>query len=443
MFLRRLLIFILMITLASEMAYGISFSDVGSEHKNMTAIYEMAEAGILNGYEDGTFKPDNPVTRAELSVIISRTLGFKKDEEKIDVKLPFDDVYDGYWAIDYIKYAYKTKIINGMGDGTFLPAGKVTYEQAVKMIVCASGFEKEAKDMMDEKWYSGYLKIAERVGILENVTAHIGKSATRSDIVQMMYNSIANEYILLEDKKDDKNPEEENKEPEEEEIIEYIEEEIEVKKIVVDAGHNFDGFDKGARLEDDSIIEEVITWQIADKLKDCLEDLGFEVYMTRKNLKSSIGNESVIESLRARVEMAHDVDADLFISVHCNVGGGTGVETYCYDLQGSGAKLSKEITKSISKATGLYNRGPKESNFYVIKNTAMTAVLIETGFIDNEEDAKILTSDKKQKDMAKAIADAVNKNKIITIKKPVVKEDASKNKKLNVKEAEEENIDDK
>ena len=237
MFLKRLLIFILMITLLGEVVYGISFSDVDSEHKNTIAIYEMAEAGILNGYEDGTFKPDNPVTRAELSVIISRTLGFKKDEEKIDVKLPFDDVYDGYWAIDYIKYAYKTKIINGMGDGTFLPAGKVTYEQAVKMIVCASGFEKEAKVMTDEKWYSGYLKIAERVGILENVTAHIGKSATRADIVQMMYNSITNEYIPLDDKKDNKNPEEETKEPEKEEIIEYIEEEIEVPYIVgVSAG---------------------------------------------------------------------------------------------------------------------------------------------------------------------------------------------------------------
>ena len=443
MFLKRLLVFIIMITLASEVVYGISFSDVDSEHKNMVAIYEMAEAGILNGYEDGTFKPDNPVTRAELSVIISRTLGFKKDEEKIDIKLPFNDVYDGYWAIDYIKYAYKTKIINGMGDGTFLPAGKVTYEQAVKMIVCASGFEKEARDMTDEKWYSGYLKIAERVGILKNVTVNIGKSATRSDIVQMMHNAITNEYILLEDKENDKKPEQVEEEPEEDEIIEYIEEEIEVKKIVVDAGHNYDGFDTGARLEDDSIIEEVITWQIADKLKDCLEDLGFEVYMTRKRLESSIGNESVIESLKARVEMAHDVDADLFISVHCNIGGGTGVETYCYDLQGSGAKLSKEITKAVSKATGLYNRGAKESNFYVIKNTAMTAVLIETGFIDNEEDAKILTSDKKQMDMAKAIADAVHKNKIITIKKSVVKEKTVEDESLNVKEAEKEDIDDK
>ncbi len=443
MFLKRLLIFILMITLASEVVYGISFSDVGSEHKNLTAIYEMADAGILNGYEDGTFKPDNPVTRAELSVIISRTLGFIKDEEKIDIKLPFDDVYDGYWAVDYIKYAYKTKIINGMGDGTFLPAGKVTYEQAVKMIVCASGFEKEAKVLTGETWYSGYLKIAERVGILENVTVYIGKSATRSDIVQMMYNAVTNEYILLEDKKNEENPENEKKEPEEEEIIQYIEEEIEVKKIVVDAGHNFDGFDKGARLEDDSIIEEVITWQIADKLKDSLEEYGFEVYMTRKNLTSSIGNESVIESLKARVEMAHEVDADLFISVHCNIGGGTGVETYCYDLQGSGAKLSKEITKAISKATGLYNRGAKESNFYVIKNTAMTAVLIETGFIDNEEDAKILTSDKKQKDMAKAIADAVNKNKIITINKPVVKEKTVEDASFDVEKAEKEDIDDK
>ena len=73
----------------------------------------------------------------------------------------------------------------------------------------------------------------------------------------------------------------------------------------------------------------------------------------------------------------------------------------------------------------------------------MTAVLIETGFIDNEEDAKILTSDKKQKDMAKAIADAVNKNKIITINKPVVKEKTVEDASFDVEKAEKEDIDDK
>lgn len=425
-------LFVTLITLffCFQNVAAMVFSDVDLTHKNIDAIEEMTKQGIINGYDDGTFKPENPVTRAELCVIISRALGYKKNSGEFKETLPFSDVPSEYWALDYIKFAYDMGIINGMGDGTFLPAGKVTYEQAVKMLVCTANLENEAKKYPGEKWYSGYLEAASKYGILKNVAVEVTKSASRADIVQMMYNSISKDLIvkkekepeILPDKVEDEdinsNDELENEVVEEEFEIEYKE----VKTIVIDPGHNYSGFDKGARSADETIIEEIITWQISDKLKDFLEDLGFKVYMTRKTKRSSIGDTSVTDSLKARVDFAHEREADLFISVHCNTGGGTGVETYCYDLDGSGADIAKAISKEISKSVDLYNRGAKESNFYVIKNTLMPAILIETGFIDNETDAEILTSSSGQRKIAKAIANAIDSNKIIEIKKKKLKE---------------------
>ena len=65
------------------------------------------------------------------------------------------------------------------------------------------------------------------------------------------------------------------------------------------------------------------------------------------------------------------------------------------------------IQKKITAATGMYNRGVKTANFFVIKNTAMPSVLVETGFLDTEKDREILISDEGQEIIAGAIAEAV------------------------------------
>ena len=70
--------------------------------------------------------------------------------------------------------------------------------------------------------------------------------------------------------------------------------------------------------------------------------------------------------------------------------------------------ISEMISDAVSDAAELYNRGAKTAGYYVIKNTVMPSVLVETGFIDSEYDAKILTSNSGQEKIASAIADAIN-----------------------------------
>lgn len=407
---KTFLLVILTVLLSTIAVYASSFSDVTSEHKNYEAIIAMSQKKIVNGYDDGSFKPDNPVTRAELCVIIARAAGYEKNSGNFKEALPFTDVNSGYWAEDYIKYAYNNGIVNGMGDGTFLPAGGVTYEQAVKMIICFIGLEDEAKLNAGAKWYSGYLETAYSKGLLKNIDLVVTKKATRSDIVQLLYNAYENDLIKTDSEKTeeedvitDDTPQSEEDSSEETAVVHK-----EIKKILVDAGHNYSGYDKGARNEDETIKEEIITWQISDKLAEKLEDYGFEVYVTRKRKNSSIENTSVIDSLKARVDMANELEVDLFVSIHCNTGGGTGVETYCFQKESVGGVISEMISDAVSDAAELYNRGAKTAGYYVIKNTVMPSVLVETGFIDSEYDAKILTSNSGQEKIASAIADAIN-----------------------------------
>lgn len=90
--------------------------------------------------EDGTFKPMNEVTRAEFTAMLMRVLNVAQEEQTVWADSPFTDLSDAAWAIGNIRTAYGMGIINGYGDGTFRPNDQVKYEEAIKMIVCALGY---------------------------------------------------------------------------------------------------------------------------------------------------------------------------------------------------------------------------------------------------------------------------------------------------------------
>lgn len=400
--------FLLIIVLLYTNVFALEFSDVSNEHRNYDAIQYMALKKIVNGYDDGSFRPDSSVTRAELCVICARVAGYEKNSGEYSEELPFIDVTEEYWARDYIDFAYESGIINGMGDGTFSPAGSVTYEQAIKMLTCFVGFDPVENSDFGNEWYSGYLAVANQYNMFKNIDVEIGLEATRADIVQLLYNIYIDDLFgkaaELKEAEQEQNTESNTNEISNNVVYNKIEA---LDKILIDPGHNYSGADNGARNPSETLFEERITWQISDKLVKKLQDYGFEVYITREKETSSIANTSVTDSLKARVDMAHELDVDLFLSIHCNAGGGTGVETYSYDIEGAGFLLSNLISNSISKATGMYNRGAKTAGYYVIKNTAMPSVLIETGFIDSKKDSMILSSEDGQEIIAQAIADAV------------------------------------
>ena len=190
------------------------------------------------------------------------------------------------------------------------------------------------------------------------------------------------------------------------------------KTIVIDPGHNFGG-DDGAYATHNGITysERDLNMQIAVKLKSKLEVQGYNVIMTRNS------SDRETASLTNRVNIANNAGADLFVSLHHNAAteAATGVEVYysskVQDANFGGSHSESRLSKSmnlassiaaaISNNTGATNRGAKDGNLFVLRNTTIPAVLIERGFITNPDEAQ-KSADSSYQDLAvDAIANAI------------------------------------
>lgn len=107
------------------------------------------------------------------------------------------------------------------------------------------------------------------------------------------------------------------------------------------------------------------------------------------------------DSLGRITERANLWGSDLFVSIHVNAGGGVGTETFCYALGGRSHWLADCIQKQIISSCDMVDRGVKQANYYVLRETTMSACLVELGFVDSSDIEKLLTM---QDDFARAIA---------------------------------------
>ena len=105
------------------------FSDVSDDYWANKAISTLSNAGIITGFSDGTFRPNAFITRAQFAAIAAR---FSVVTE--DLPNPFSDVPEGYWAEDLIAFAAHVGWVNGYADGTFRPTANITRAAAMKLI---------------------------------------------------------------------------------------------------------------------------------------------------------------------------------------------------------------------------------------------------------------------------------------------------------------------
>lgn len=179
------------------------------------------------------------------------------------------------------------------------------------------------------------------------------------------------------------------------------------KIVVLDAGHG--GKDPGAGAENYKIEEADITLQLLLYLKELLEETtDIQVFCTR--------TEDVYQTLKERADLALGLEADLFISWHCNSSTSTkknGTEVIFNAEQGTedafnsrsfaGLCLDKLTNALGTKNGGLANR----QDLHIVRRATMPVVLLETAYLSNPQDLAILTSEEKQKAAAYAIYEAV------------------------------------
>jgi N-acetylmuramoyl-L-alanine amidase len=184
------------------------------------------------------------------------------------------------------------------------------------------------------------------------------------------------------------------------------------KLVILDAGHG--GRDKHrnpttpGKRSPDGMLEHEFNSRVADVMKAELEKYeGVRVVFVHEPGRDV--------PLTDRTNKANQLKADVYVSLHANafrgtMGNHTGVETYVHTSNPKDARqLAEAIQSALVSATGLANRGVKMANFHVLRETKMTAVLIEHGYMDSVVDLPKLKSDEFRKlcgvTNAKSVAD--------------------------------------
>lgn len=156
--------------------------------------------------------------------------------------------------------------------------------------------------------------------------------------------------------------------------------------VCIDPGHG--GYDPGAANRD--VREKDITLKIGLQLRDLLQQAGFSVVMTRESDVSPGGYREINADLRERCRISDAAQADVFISVHVNAGGGRGAEIYVYKDGSTIRPLAQSIVENVATITGYHGQPVKDgSDLYVIRNTSAPAMLLEIGYIDSDDLPKI------------------------------------------------------
>ncbi len=175
-----------------------SFTDVKSSNAYYDAISYLESVGIVKGYSDGTFKPENSINRAETMKILVEGLGITPEID--DYANCFYDVGEE-WFAPYICYAKSEGWVKGYGDGYFRPGNYVNRVEAVKMVINIEGFEEELSsgsvslpftDTDSSQWYGVYLEAADELRLLTETSGafYPGDNTTRSYLSEMIFRGL-------------------------------------------------------------------------------------------------------------------------------------------------------------------------------------------------------------------------------------------------------------
>lgn len=180
-----------------SVGFAASFEDTeGFEFE--ASVLKLADLGIISGYPDGTFKPDNLVTRAEFAKMIVCMLGLESAAESLKGEaVPFADVDADHWAAGYINVAQMMGIVNGYEDGTFRPEGNIKYAEALKMVLAAMGYSEDG--FLVVRWPATWIAKAIELELDKDLTIVSGLAITRGEVAKLFDNSLTKKHVVVKD----------------------------------------------------------------------------------------------------------------------------------------------------------------------------------------------------------------------------------------------------
>ena len=178
---------------------GAAFTDQADIKVDAEVVDTLVSLGVINGYTDGSFKPNDTVTRAEMAkmIYVLRTGNSDASAYNND-KTTFTDI-NGHWARGYIKYCQSLGIIAGFSATQFKPDQTVTAQEAAKMLLVTLGYDATKAGLVGINWTSKTNALADENGLLEDVNTSFTGPCPRQYAAQLIYNAIDASTVVWRD----------------------------------------------------------------------------------------------------------------------------------------------------------------------------------------------------------------------------------------------------
>ncbi len=431
------------------------FTDITTTHRAYEEIYYLAEGDIPTSDKAYIFSPDAPMTRAHAAAMIGRSiqLSSKSNSNK------FSDVPTSNFAYGYINEAVSRGIIFGYNNNTFKPNQTLTRGEMALLISRAFGYQSAttndaANELMSKGISSGVgkgnfgttqqmkrgdfavflaraINAEFRAGGIKETSSKMYVNVSASDSLNFRkgpgsgYNSTkkfftgypvdvyysVGEWVyakgdnqvgffhksyLSTDQPSIGSTDQYPKEPIDLELP-PVKEPLNDILVIVDPGHG--AHDPGARGY--GFQEKNIVLDVSLRVKKYFQQTPIQVKLTRET--------DVFLSLDTRAAFASKYKANSFISVHANAlnGSANGTETFYYAANNKNVDQSKALATYVHErmleAWGLRDRGVKPGNYAVLRENTVPSALAEIGFIDNRTDNAYIASATRREQIAKAI----------------------------------------
>lgn len=186
------LVLVLAMVLSSmSFAFAGTFEDVTGDYED--AINTLVGLGIVTGYEDGTYRPEKTITRAEMAKLMVITLGY--GDLVAGSKSNFADT-QGHWADSYVALAAGKGIVQGDGNGKFRPDAIVSYDEAITMLVRGLGYTDTCNELKNMTWPTNFKVKAAELKLTKDVTLS-ATGADRGGVAQLISNALKTALVTV------------------------------------------------------------------------------------------------------------------------------------------------------------------------------------------------------------------------------------------------------
>lgn len=361
------------------------FSDVPASNIFSGYIHELVELKIISGYKDGTFKPNQTLTRGEMALLISRSFNFKSTSVSVAVNELMDK-----------------GISLGIGDGTFGEHRNIT--RAEFSVFLARSMNADFRIAEDERFTttmyvnagsSATLNMRSGPGTGYNI---IGKLETGTAVLVSItqnswsYIKVGNQVGYVHSNYLQAAKPTPPTKPGQKALKDLV--------IIIDPGHG--GRDPGSSGH--GLVEKNVALNIGLKMAKYYDKTPMQAKMTRTD-------DRFIE-LKDRAAYAKKVNGDIFVSIHTNSfssSSANGQETFYPRVATASTRVNESKALAIytqyrmQEAWNLTDRGIKQGNLAVLRENSVPSVLAEIGFISNAKDAKLMSTEASREKMAKGL----------------------------------------